>query len=389
MTANTFHSGIIADARLLSGLLGLRGAAALCIVLFHVDRLTGISPPGFLAFIGKEFAYSVHLFFVLSAFSLMYSTGSTIVRPTWIQEYFIKRFFRIAPLFYVMIIHELLRQYLSGGAVATPATHIIANLTFTFNFFPFAGMVWAGWTIGVEMLFYAIFPVLLITTRKPATLLVVLLVAFAASTSGRLIIHAAHQGAPSMYRWDWSYFAFISNLWFFVLGMAAFRLAQNTRARSVAQLPIAGVFIAVALAWMVVGGGEGLKDAARLDLAVYGVLFAALCVRQYARPTVVFANSVLEFLGERSFSLYLLHPVVIFYLKPILLSLDQWLRPAMGGWVFFVCAGVVLSTLLPAAEIAYRYIERPSIATGRKFVGRVRAAGLLADDLPQKGLTDQ
>ena len=43
------------------------------------------------------------LFFILSAYALMHSTEHTLHRPTWAKEYFVKRFFRIAPLFYCIL----------------------------------------------------------------------------------------------------------------------------------------------------------------------------------------------------------------------------------------------------------------------------------------------
>lgn len=372
MPSTEFHSNLIPDNRLLTGLLGLRGIAALSIVLFHTDRLTGISAPEPFGFVGKEFAYSVHLFFVLSAFSLMYSTSPSLARGTWMQEYFIKRFFRIAPLFYVMIGHEILRQYLTAGAVITPTPTILMNFAFVFNFWPFTGIVWGGWAIGVEMLFYAIFPVLLFTLRTPRALLVCLGLAFLASTSVRMVLHAAHQANPSHHQWDWSYFAFLPNLWLFILGMVAFRFADTPLGRRAATASTVGPLIALGFLVMIYWAGDLLKGPARLDLAVYGFLFAALCVWQYLRPTAAFANRFLEYCGERSFSLYLLHPVAIFYLKPTLMDLDKSMQPLLGPWSFVIVAGCVLLVLFPAAEISYRLVEAPGIGIGRKLVRRAR-----------------
>jgi peptidoglycan/LPS O-acetylase OafA/YrhL len=82
----------VSPGKLLPGVHGLRGAAALAIVIFHTIAIAGTSPPHFLGFAGKYFGYSVHLFFVLSAFSLMYSTLPSRKSDGWTQTYLIKRF---------------------------------------------------------------------------------------------------------------------------------------------------------------------------------------------------------------------------------------------------------------------------------------------------------
>lgn len=150
-----FHSILVQKDRLLPGIHGLRGFAALAVVLFHLIHLGGIKPSGAFEFIGRDFGFSVHLFFIISAYSLMYSTEPTINRPHWLSEYFIKRFFRIAPLFYCMIALQLARQIVSTGGIVNDFKSILLEMTFSFGFVPFSDFVWGGWSVGVEMIFYA------------------------------------------------------------------------------------------------------------------------------------------------------------------------------------------------------------------------------------------
>jgi peptidoglycan/LPS O-acetylase OafA/YrhL len=86
MTDREFKSTIVQKGRLLPGIHGLRGLAALAVALFHLEKLVGITPPDFFEFIGRDFGFSVHLFFILSAFSLMYSTESRTNYPNWLSE---------------------------------------------------------------------------------------------------------------------------------------------------------------------------------------------------------------------------------------------------------------------------------------------------------------
>ena len=94
--------------RLLPALHGLRGLAASAVVLFHLHHINALAIPYQIKFVGTHFGLGVQLFFVLSAFSLFYSTISGINNNGWVRDYFLKRFFRIAPLFYVMLITWIL-----------------------------------------------------------------------------------------------------------------------------------------------------------------------------------------------------------------------------------------------------------------------------------------
>ena len=165
MTAHEFKSEIVQKGRLLPGIHGLRGLAALAVILYHVTHIVGIAPSDFFKFVGRDLGYSVHFFFILSAFSLCHSTASRTNHPNWLLEYLIKRFFRIAPLFYCMIAFIIIRETIKAGRFVTDIDSILLNLTFTFGFVPFSGFVWAGWSVGIEMIFYVIFPVLILTIR--------------------------------------------------------------------------------------------------------------------------------------------------------------------------------------------------------------------------------
>ena len=108
------------------------------------------------------------------------------------------------------------------------------------------------------------------------------------------------------------------------------------------------------------------------DLLLWGAAFAGLCVAQGTHPGRWSANRVFGYLGERSYSLYLLHPVVILRLKEPLQAAYAWLTPLLGPWAFFVCALLLLLPLLAATEAAYRLIEVPGIRWGRRVNRRLR-----------------
>lgn len=358
-----FNSNLVQENRLLPGIHGLRGIAALAVVFYHLIHIAGIEPPLGFKFIGRDFGLSVHLFFILSAYSLMYSTESKINQPNWLTDYFIKRFFRIAPLFYSMIIFFVLAFGYRN------VNNIILNLTFTFGFAPPTGFVWGGWSVGVEMIFYAIFPVLLLLIRTHRATLIFLIISIIISCILRSELHSQHLNANPQAKYDWSYFSFASNMCFFAMGMYAYRLSELYKADTKLIrifVPIVALIIISALLFSELG--QYLYGSARFDIVFWGVGLSALCIWQGSMPSVLIGNKFFEYLGERSFSIYLLHPVVILYSKNQLSSNYQLLQPYIGSSAYFVCAALLISLILIFAEFTYRFIEVPGIKLGRKLI---------------------
>lgn len=365
---DSFHSATIASDRLLPGIHGLRGIAALAVVLYHLQHLTGVVPPTAFRFIGLDFGYGAHLFFVLSAFSLMHSTEHTIHRSGWARAYLLKRFFRIAPLFYTMIIFELVRQALMKG-VAVNVPTILLNVLFVFDFVPSSGFVWGGWTIGVEFVFYVLLPILLLLVTTTRTALVLLLVTLLISYAARHQLHTQYLSMDPRPLWDLSYFTFLPNMYFFAAGIFAFKVAKSLPGEGLGvrfAMPFCASIILGVL--MFTDIGISLMNGGRLDLMMWALGFIALCVWQSVRPSVWSANKLLEFFGERSFSIYLLHPVLIVALKGVVTATYANLAASMGAYAYFVCAGFVLGVVLLTSELTYRLVEVPGIKLGRKVI---------------------
>ena len=321
------------------------------IVLFHVRAIPNLQEPDALGMIRWHFGLAVNLFFVLSAFSLAHST-----RVEDLPGYFIKRFFRIAPLFYVALIFY---QTIFG---AKPVLVTLANATFIFNLIPGLEQsgVWAGWTIGVEMLFYLTLPVLLILCKTVRASLVLTLIAILVSWVGRALLEQS--SLPKFY----SHAALVSNYAYFCMGLLAYRLFQN---QTVKVGRIGLISLAIVAAGLVVPGSVVLAPG-RPDSLVFGLGFAGICLWQAARPSWLMRLQIMQFLGERSYSLYVLHPLVIFCLTPLYPSVYA----TFGGspWSYVACAAMTLFMLSIVADATYRLIEAPSIRFGRILIERMR-----------------
>lgn len=378
MRAAGFHSNIIQQGRLLQGILGLRGIAALAVVLFHIVHLAGIQvPPGFY-FIESDFGTAPFLFFVLSAFSLMYSTEHTMHRPDWAREYLVKRFFRIAPLFYsvlALMVALMVRHAIISHSPLPAASTVFLNMTFLFGFFPEleVGLVQAGWTVGVEMVFYVLFPVLLMTLKTGRQALLFFLAAVLVGYAARAELHGFYLEAAPQSRWDWASFAFLPNLYFFAAGILAFRFEQEQKKRG---RPLHVLVPLVALSSIAVllhfEPGPALINPGPFSQITMAIGFGALCVWQSAKPNRWFANRLFEYLGERSFSIYLLHPLVIYVSRSWVAGLYAALAAHIGAYAYFACAVLVVAEVLVLAEMSYRAIEVPGIRLGHRLIDAMR-----------------
>lgn len=122
---------------------------------FHLERLTKIGDLG------------VTLFFIASSFTLFnsYEKRSIVDAQNTRLFFYIRRFFRIAPLYYVAgAFYIMLAHFFHTMWLSAPIEPLKVFSCFTFTnglYLPAISYVPPGsWSIGVEMLFYLILPFL-------------------------------------------------------------------------------------------------------------------------------------------------------------------------------------------------------------------------------------
>ncbi|MGE5669045.1 MAG: acyltransferase family protein [Betaproteobacteria bacterium] len=354
---------LIQSGRKLEGLHGLRAAAAIAVVLFHLHVLLGVPEPAWLAAVTTDFYLSVQLFFVISAFSLFHSRRYA---PARYPGYLVKRFFRIAPLYYVMLAWYVLRQTQFPGWGA-----LLANLTFTFNLVPGleVGIVNAGWSVGVEMMFYLLLPVLLVTLNG-VTAFVLLYLAVALTSTA---FWSLTTGLPGL-REYYAYYSLLGSMPAFAAGLLAYRIfvTLDPRPRRKLWKLVFGVAFAVLLV-LDYRDPLGLHwRAAGLYFAAWGLPFGLLCLWQALYPSAPMRAGAVQWVADRSFSIYLLHPVVLEWLWQADAFLD---RHGVAGAALLRPIGLVagVALLFVIADVTYRYIELPGIAAGRRLAVRIDA----------------
>jgi peptidoglycan/LPS O-acetylase OafA/YrhL len=136
----------------------LRGLAIIGVVVVHCS-LYGDNEN--LPLLFQSFAHSgmfgVQLFFMVSAFTLFLSLDNRRHEEEFVwQGFFIRRFFRVAPMYYLGILYFLLqdgfgpRYFLCDTGHITGA-NILSNFLFVHGLYPFwiSSLVPGGWSFAV------------------------------------------------------------------------------------------------------------------------------------------------------------------------------------------------------------------------------------------------
>jgi len=166
----------------------LRGYAILLVILIHTSEFF-VGEDFSLGFLTINGAYGVTLFFIASSFTLFnsYQSRHVIDGKNAMLFFFIRRFFRIAPLYYLVGIFSVcIGFFFKSYWIKLPInlSYLAVNFLFLNGlYFPSLHSIpLGGWSIGVEMLFYLTIPFLfsiIKNTRQALFLLACSLIASA------------------------------------------------------------------------------------------------------------------------------------------------------------------------------------------------------------------
>lgn len=188
----------------LAGLDGLRAAAVALVMLFHLTP-GRVSHHGLQSVVFKvaDIGWSgVDLFFVLSGFLITRLLLKGIDRGEGLAGYFVRRLLRIVPLYYLALLFFLV---LLPGAGVFAETYREPDprwplWLFASNYFTKMGFFGHFWSLAIEMQYYLVWPVILVSVsrRTAIRLCLVLLVASVAIRAG---LYFAGMDYAATHRW--------------------------------------------------------------------------------------------------------------------------------------------------------------------------------------------
>lgn len=346
----------------------LRGCAALYVLMFHAALVPAykMTLPPVIADVVLLGGSGVTLFFIVSAFSLAYTMPRHLLSDAPLISFYMSRAFRILPLFYLMIAFTIVLHFCVWG-VATSPSDVVLNVVTTFNLVPGKqeGIVWASWTIGVEILFYLVFPVLYFRLPCTAGRAAAVIGAISVALLFRELVTLLQ---PQFETTRFLNFSIVTQFPVFLLGMLGLSvyewLIEKPWRTWVGQgLLFAGVgsLAAVIGGWCVVLGSS--------QLYLIGFSYLLILVGISAWPTAVMVNSATRFLGTISYSIYLSHPPIVYFLGPVYQRIYSF--TGVIELAFALCLAVSLIVILPIAWLLYTFIEKPGTRAGYAVYRRV------------------
>lgn len=362
---------------------GLRGGAALWVVVSHISILTGLPAIAVLSWGGL----AVDLFMMLSGFLMVHHYILRQHTAPWHRaqtatDFWQRRFFRIAPLYYVLLIVALLLGPHLGAyrdmiaavwpkTATSPARYLdqslinaVAHVSFGFGLLPDYAFRTAlpDWSIGLEMQFYLVFPLLMITLAR-------LGVWRAALGIAALCFTALWLWPGFFARFEMPAFLPLRLHVFFIGMLIAFGRAQGrlTQALAVALLILATSAVV-----------HGLK----LPLAQTGVALGLFYIMDdghlpFSRPLTpalgwlrrALSGKISAFLGDTSYATYLLHLLILLPVAGMLAASANYVAYPAAMRFALVTVLVVPPTYL-LGWLLHHTIEKPGIKLGRRLARR-------------------
>ncbi len=366
---------------------GLRGLAILLILLghhFNSHLQAEAGSPLVYLIIALRYTWSgVDLFFVLSGFLI----GGILLEQrqavNYYRVFYVRRICRIFPLYYLLLLLFFAFLLLGVGPVSPwlfqNPLPFLSYFTFTQNFasvyyvaYVGAPAAWLGvtWSLAVEEQFYFVMPwVMRKVQRRGLPLILLSVIGF--SILLRIFIYnnfvvgsiANYVLTPTR----------VDGLMMGVLLAYAVRQPQWWQ-KIIAQRRL------VSLAFWLLGGGLVALNIWRQELTTaesivmttigytwiglfYTLLLLLLLLHQGQWVTAFFRNSVMRWLGEISYSFYLLHIPLIGLCFGWLLGMN----PRIANFKELLVSLLALALSLGLATISWHWLEKPIISWGHSF----------------------
>ncbi|RYZ28516.1 MAG: acyltransferase [Chitinophagaceae bacterium] len=333
----------------------LRGLAAVMVMVCHCTQVdASIVLPAPVSKMMEAFKYGVQLFFVISAFTIFYSLYRS---DTSTHNFFVRRFFRIAPLYFVAV-----AAY--GFLYDSDAAGIGSNLVFLHGLSPkyINSVVPGGWSIGVEMLFYCLVPLLF---RRVTNLRLALCFFLGAVLLSFFLFYGYRKFVtPTAHLESYMYFWLPNQLPAFGIGMIIYFLTFHNHPTF-----FKGLFFPLVLtSFLVILGimtryrffGEHILFALACGLFIFLLKFRSF-------PGLV--NKATLFLGKISYSLYLSQYAAINILQKT--GLFSFFKEKTGATPYLNTAinfSLLLVVTIIISYVTFRLIEQPFQNFGKRFL---------------------
>ncbi len=345
----------------------LRGLAVLLVVITHCHN--NFMNASYLPWIGRilgNMVYGVPLFYVISSYTLCHSSKNRMYESKYLINFFIRRVFRIAPMFifalivYLVFLNSGDRFWLYWGQ-KIDIFSVISSFFLMHGLHPSwtNSIVPGQWSIATEFSFYLIFPFIfskLSTFRKTLFVLVPSFIfsqlLFLFFTNKNLI------STPDLWN-TWLYYNVLFQLPVFLCGILVFHLEQQEYKINFDKKVLSYVFILSFLFLLDVMFPKLVPD-----VYYFAVFFSVLLLVLKKNPSKIIVNKFLIYLGKISFSVYLFHIFVLIMFHK--LHLDTFSNIAEINLLIRVPLILIITMFI--SSFSYKYIEIPFQKIGQRII---------------------
>jgi len=343
---------------------GGRGIAALLVALFHLRLATEYVSP-----IRHGYLF-VDLFFVLSGFLIFTAYSGKLENGHAVRSFLIRRFGRLFPLLIFATLAFVGLQNLIIFAKSQAIAHgyasffrapglleyqiptvaeIVSTLTLTHSLGLFDDLIlnYASWSISTEFYAYVLFAALCFLLKGRTRIIafaIISITAFLVTVWASLVIHQCLQAGRCF---DVSYdFGFTRCISSFLLGALTCHFSRSlqfdpNKLQFVALTILTAIFSMVdAYPWVAFGFSSAC------------CLFILSISKDTGFLSPLLNSKPFQVLGERSYSIYMMHPII---LLPMINYLNYVNGFMMGAMVMLVYVAV----LVLISGWTYRFIENP------------------------------
>lgn len=340
----------------------------------------------------------VQLFFVASAITLCLSSTQRNEKSS--INFYIRRFFRIAPLFYLAIpfyfLWRVCVEYYKLGVVDIPSNYsihgVIETIFFVHGFDPknFNFVVPGGWSIAVEMSFYAIFPILFFIQSKyksknfiifsvSVLLLCLLIKNFLIYDVQPIFIEKGYIKKFAV-EYDFLNASILNQISVFLIGIICYQYIYCNNKFSAYKKRITPLAIPLIIVSCFL-----LNSQSYTRTPFTGLIYPALLAMAFSLITIKLStvneftgriSKILIEVGKVSFSMYLIHffilDVVHFFFYKIINNFVQ--TPEIQ---LFLMYPTVLVLTFFISKFTYKHIEKKGIDVGNNLIARLNNKGEL------------
>jgi peptidoglycan/LPS O-acetylase OafA/YrhL len=351
----------------------LRGIAILAVVAIHCSQVGSNNYPKFMLPVLEHCAMGVQLFYVASAFTIFLTFGQKKLNESHhALNFFIRRFFRIAPMYYLGIIYFLYQdglgaRYWLGDASEISSWNILSNVFFFHGFSPYwiTSVVPGGWSIAVEVLFYCCVPFLFLKIRSLNQAIIFFLITLLL----RIVLRLLLETFPLMYYerlWEeYLFFYLPSQLPVFACGIILYFLVQTPFADWRVEPTMILVLVILVLAQLVSGTTFFFPIHVQ-----FGIAFLILGYVLSQHEFYVFVNPLTIGIGRISYSMYLVHFAILHWLDKFNIVNFVSAIPVLDYLIRFL---LVTALTASVSFVTYKLMEVPFQNIGKRIIGRQKS----------------